>query len=105
VNKNHFVLSFESYSLWLNALIFLLILAELLYRDGTIMAYVGGAVVFVAAIGAIMTSIYLLGMLERQTEPCLASDGTPPLPCSSILAGWRCFISSRSDAYYGARIR
>jgi cation:H+ antiporter len=71
VNKNHFVLSFESYSLWLNALIFLLILAELLYRDGTIMAYVGGAVVFVAAIGAIMTSIYLLGMLERQDRTVL----------------------------------
>jgi cation:H+ antiporter len=49
----------------------LLILAELLYRDGTIMAHVGGAVVFVAAIGAIMTSIYLLGMLERQDRTVL----------------------------------
>ena len=48
-----------------------LILAELLYRDGTIMAHVGGAVVFVAAIGAIMTSIYLLGMLERQDRTVL----------------------------------
>lgn len=44
----------------------LLFLAELLYRGGTIMAHVGDSVVFVTAIGAIMTSIYLWGMLERQ---------------------------------------
>lgn len=44
----------------------LLFLAELLYRGGTILEQVEGPVVFVTAIGAIMTSIYLFGMLERQ---------------------------------------
>lgn len=44
----------------------LLFLAELLYRGGTILEQVEGSVVFVTAIGAIMTSIYLFGMLERQ---------------------------------------
>lgn len=44
----------------------LLLLAELLYGGGTIMAHVGDALVFVCAIGAIMTSIYLWGLLERQ---------------------------------------
>jgi cation:H+ antiporter len=49
----------------------LLFLAELLYRGGTIMEHAGGSVVFVAAIGAIMTSIYLWGMLERQDRTVL----------------------------------
>lgn len=44
----------------------LLCLAELLYFRGTVMAHAGRMVVFVAAIGAIMTSIYLWGMLERR---------------------------------------
>ncbi|HEX2225561.1 MAG TPA: sodium:calcium antiporter [Candidatus Binatia bacterium] len=44
----------------------LLLLAELLYRGGTVMAHAGKAAIFVSAIAAIMTSIYLWGMLERQ---------------------------------------
>jgi cation:H+ antiporter len=44
----------------------LLFLAELVHRGSTIMEHAGGAVMFVAAIGAIMTSIYLWGMLERR---------------------------------------
>jgi cation:H+ antiporter len=49
----------------------LLCLAELLYTRGTIMAHAEGSVVFVAAIGAIMTSIYLWGMLERRDQTFL----------------------------------
>lgn len=49
----------------------MLFFAELLYREGTIMAHVGGAVVFVAAIGAVMTSIYLWGLMERENRTVL----------------------------------
>lgn len=49
----------------------LLFLAELLYLGGTIMAHGGAALVFVSAIGAIMTSIYMWGMLERQDRTVL----------------------------------
>jgi cation:H+ antiporter len=49
----------------------LLFLADLLYRGGTIMEHAGASVVFVAAIGAIMTTIYLWGMLERQDRTIL----------------------------------
>jgi cation:H+ antiporter len=49
----------------------LLFLAELLYVRGAIMAHAGDSVVFVAAIGAIMTSIYLWGMLERRDRTIL----------------------------------
>jgi cation:H+ antiporter len=44
----------------------LLFLADLLYRGGTIMEHAGASAIFVAAIGAIMTTIYLWGMLERR---------------------------------------
>jgi cation:H+ antiporter len=49
----------------------LLFLAELLYRGGTILEQVQESVVFVTAIGAIMTGIYLSGMLERQDRTVL----------------------------------
>lgn len=49
----------------------LLFLAELLYQGGTVMAHAGRSIVFVAAIGAIMTSIYLWGMLERRDRTIL----------------------------------
>jgi cation:H+ antiporter len=49
----------------------LLFVAELLYREGTIMVSAGATVVFVTAIAAIMTSIYLWGMLERQDRTVL----------------------------------
>ncbi|HEX6175261.1 MAG TPA: sodium:calcium antiporter [Candidatus Binatia bacterium] len=49
----------------------LLFLAELLYRGGTILGQLQESVVFVTAIGAIMTSIYLFGMLERQDRTVL----------------------------------
>jgi cation:H+ antiporter len=50
----------------------LLFLAEVLYRGGTIMEHAGTSVVFIAAIGAIMTSIYLWGMLERRDRTFLS---------------------------------
>jgi cation:H+ antiporter len=49
----------------------LLLLAELLHRGGTIMERAEASVVFVTAIGAVMTSIYLWGMLERQDRTVL----------------------------------
>lgn len=49
----------------------LLFLAELLYRGGTILEQVQESLVFVTAIGAIMTGIYLFGMLERQDRTVL----------------------------------
>lgn len=49
----------------------LLFLAELLYRGGTIMEHGGESVVFVAAIGAVMTSIYLWGLMERENRTVL----------------------------------
>lgn len=49
----------------------LLFLAELLYHGGTILAQVQQSVVFVTAIGAILTGIYLFGMLERQDRTVL----------------------------------
>jgi cation:H+ antiporter len=49
----------------------LLFLADLLYREGAIMAHVQGSVVFVAAIGAVMTCIYLWGLMERENRSIL----------------------------------
>lgn len=49
----------------------LLFLAELLYRGGTILEQVQGSLVFICAIAAVMTSIYLFGMLERQDRTVL----------------------------------
>jgi cation:H+ antiporter len=49
----------------------LLFLAELLYRGGTIIENTEGSVVFVASIGAIMTSIYLWGLMERENRTVL----------------------------------
>jgi cation:H+ antiporter len=49
----------------------LLFLAELLYRGGTILGQVELSLVFVTAIGGIMTGIYLFGMLERQDRTVL----------------------------------
>jgi cation:H+ antiporter len=49
----------------------LLFLADLLYRAGTVMEHAEAPAVFVAAIGAIMTAIYLSGLLERQDRSVL----------------------------------
>jgi cation:H+ antiporter len=49
----------------------LLFLAELLYRGGAIMEHGEESVVFVAAIGTIMTSIYLWGLMERENRTVL----------------------------------
>lgn len=46
----------------------LLLLAELLYRRGTILAHAGTTLVFVATIGAIMTCVYLWGLMERENR-------------------------------------
>jgi cation:H+ antiporter len=50
----------------------LLLLADLIYRGGTILKDAEGPIVFVAAVGAIMTSIYLWGMLERRDRTVLS---------------------------------
>jgi cation:H+ antiporter len=49
----------------------LLFLAELLYRDGTILEGVEMSVVFVATIGMLMTCIYLWGLMERENRTVL----------------------------------
>lgn len=46
----------------------LVFLAELLYREGTILDALKPSVVFVPAIGAVMTCIYLWGLLERDNR-------------------------------------
>jgi cation:H+ antiporter len=49
----------------------LLFLAELLYRGGTVIEHGGESVVFVAAIGALTTSLYLWGLMERENRTVL----------------------------------
>jgi cation:H+ antiporter len=49
----------------------LLVLAELLYTSGTIFAQVESTVVFAAAVGAVMTCLYLWGLMERQNRTVL----------------------------------
>jgi cation:H+ antiporter len=49
----------------------LLLLADVLYRGGPILADVQGPVVFVAAIGAGMTCLYVWGLVERQNRAVL----------------------------------
>lgn len=43
----------------------LLVLADVLYRGGSVFAHAGGTVVFVATIGAGMTCVYVWGLIER----------------------------------------
>lgn len=49
----------------------LLFLADLLYREDTILAHAERSAVFVAAIGAVMTCIYLWGLMERENRTIL----------------------------------
>lgn len=49
----------------------LLLLADVLYRKGPILADVHGPVVFVAAVGAAMTCLYVWGLVERQNRAVL----------------------------------
>ena len=49
----------------------LLVIAELLYTSGTIFANVESSVVFAATIGAVMTCLYLWGLMERQNRTIL----------------------------------
>lgn len=49
----------------------LLVLAESLYRGGTILAHAEPSAVFVAVIGSIMTCIYLVGLMERENRTVL----------------------------------
>jgi cation:H+ antiporter len=48
-----------------------LLLADVLHRGGSILAAAEGPVVFVAAVGAAMTCIYLGGLVERQNRTVL----------------------------------
>lgn len=49
----------------------LLFVAELLYRKDTILAHAEHTVVFVAVVGAVMTCIYLWGLMEREDRTVL----------------------------------
>lgn len=46
----------------------LLVLAEVSYRGGSILEHARSSVVFVATLGAIMTCIYLWGLMERENR-------------------------------------
>ena len=46
----------------------LLLVAELLYRDGTVLANADLSLVFVTATGAAMTCVYLWGLMERENR-------------------------------------
>lgn len=49
----------------------LLFLAEILYRGGTVTAHAGDTLVFLTALGAILTCIYLWGLIEREDRTFL----------------------------------
>jgi cation:H+ antiporter len=49
----------------------LLLLADLLYRGGTVLEHGGTSLLFVAAIGSIMTCVYLWGLMERENRAVL----------------------------------
>jgi cation:H+ antiporter len=46
----------------------LIALAEILYVEDTVMRHAGDSVVFVAVLGAVLTCIYLWGLMERQNR-------------------------------------
>jgi cation:H+ antiporter len=46
----------------------LLVLAEGLYRGGTILEHAAPSVIFVAIIVSIMTCVYLVGLMERENR-------------------------------------
>jgi cation:H+ antiporter len=64
----------------------LLLLADVLHREGTILDHVEGPVVFVAAIGAAMTCIYVLGLVERQNRTILGV-GWDSVAAAALYAG------------------
>lgn len=49
----------------------LLLLADVLYREGSILAHAESSVVFVAMIGSVMTCLYLWGLMERENRTVL----------------------------------
>lgn len=49
----------------------LLLLADILYREGSILAHAEPTVVFVAMVGSVMTCIYLWGLMERENRTVL----------------------------------
>lgn len=54
----------------------LLFLADVLYRNGSVLAHGASSLVFVAALAAGMTCIYLWGLMERENRTvwCMGSD-------------------------------
>lgn len=64
----------------------LLFLAEVLYRKGTILGHAASSVVFVAALGAFMTCIFLWGLMERENRTILGV-GWDSAAASLVYAG------------------
>jgi cation:H+ antiporter len=64
----------------------LLLVADILYRDGTILAGADLSMVFIATIGAVMTCIYLWGLLERENRT-VAGIGWDSAAASAIYVG------------------
>lgn len=65
----------------------LLVLADLLYREGTILADAESSAVFIALIGAAMTCFYLLGLMERQNRTILSVGWDSAAAAVVYLAG------------------
>jgi cation:H+ antiporter len=65
----------------------LLVLAEMLYRKSSVLAHAEPSVVFVAAIGAVMTCVYLWGLIERENRSVLGIGWDSALVGLTYLAG------------------
>jgi cation:H+ antiporter len=65
----------------------LLFVADALYREGTILSHAGNSVVFVAAIGAIMTCLYLWGLMERQDRTAFGVVGWDTVAACLVYVG------------------
>jgi cation:H+ antiporter len=64
----------------------LLLLADLLYRNGSVLAHSAGSLVFVAALASGMTCIYLWGLMERENRTIWLT-GTDSVVVLSVYLG------------------
>jgi cation:H+ antiporter len=65
----------------------LLLLADALYRDGAIIAHAEPSVAFVGAIGAIMTCVFLWGLMERENRTVLGIGWDSAIALGVYLGG------------------
>jgi len=65
----------------------LLLLADLLFRGGTVMAHGGETLVLVAALGSLLTAIYLWGLIERENRTVFGIGWDSAAALLAYLAG------------------